>query len=979
MTSDRPSRAQYAPIPASDLADVSQGDGQARPALSNRRSSRLRRHQPRSPLSQELDTLFRKWTATITQRMQLKKGRSRKDKSDLIDNRDRSKPVDILASVFEPWAEHKDFQSEIDRTDTCADKGKSKAENASTLDHEAPMTPEQFDEIVKIVKTAIEDGVHPRLNSKGSSGSYFARSTSGHTVAIFKPKDEEPYGRLNPKLTKYIHRVFLSRVIPFGRSCLIPNLSYLSESAASLLDRRLELHIVPRTQVVSLSSPAFYYDWIDRERAGRKGRLREKEGSFQIFLRGFTDASAFLSTYPIPGRPLDQIYESKPRRKGRVNLFGPLTCLCGRAEAERDNDDEYDGDEESLAEDRFQWTDDMLESFRLELEKLVILDYIIRNTDRGLDNFMIKACTCSTPRGSSTPVTTTEPPTPRLPMSQIKAQPTPTTGASDRDTTSHASSRPHVHVAAIDNSLAFPHAHPTGWRTFSYGWLLLPLSLVGRSFSNETKKHFLPKLTSPQWWSQTTLELRTEFAMDVDFKEKMFLKQMAVMKGQAYNVVQSMLDNEGPVELCRKPKRLVWDDFIEVADDDITQALVNAANVPVSHQTTKPVSVAQAQTATHSPSEITQVTQAIHNARSNGGVATHFEPASAPPASDLILASTPLQRPFVGASGHQSPLMDQVSTMNPRPRHSKSLSVSSILSANGMIIAPPRSSPGLSGTSITTPSDVSDSIDQSGALFEHNSHVDQKLSESVTGIDMLRHMDWVEYGEGRGKLTRQERRRQRELDNRKTLDATSAATVSLSGSETNRQRQDHISSTSDGQAQDAARTTLEEHDDEDEFEDHVGDLSWGVMSEGARPASSSFVQHHLFPSTASVIDPNSDNSGSRPTTRHRSGSLTNLPSSFEAVDAHQDLTTRRQSEHTARSSFGTVRRPSLFSAARSRYSAGAERVLSSHNRETNRGMYDNTNFDVRQRVVVVERLETLKDEPKPSFVQFLCGTQVDPV
>lgn len=31
--------------------------------------------------------------------------------------------------------------------------------------------------------------------------------------------------------------------------------SYISEAAASLLDRRLELHIVPPTYLVSLSSP----------------------------------------------------------------------------------------------------------------------------------------------------------------------------------------------------------------------------------------------------------------------------------------------------------------------------------------------------------------------------------------------------------------------------------------------------------------------------------------------------------------------------------------------------------------------------------------------------------------------------------------------------------------------------------------------------------------------------------------------------
>lgn len=114
----------------------------------------------------------------------------------------------------------------------------------------------------------------------------------------------------------------------------------------------------------------------------------------------------------------------------------------------------------------------------------------------------------------------------------------------------HTPSRPHIHVAAIDNSLAFPHAHPAGWRTFTYGWLDLPAALIGQPFTRATRDKFLPLLTSPTWWEQTTLELRSEFERDDEFKEKMFYKQMAVMKGQAFNLVQSLLDeDEGALSL----------------------------------------------------------------------------------------------------------------------------------------------------------------------------------------------------------------------------------------------------------------------------------------------------------------------------------------------------------------------------------------------------------------------------------------------
>ena len=66
-------------------------------------------------------------------------------------------------------------------------------------------------------------------------------------IAVFKPKDEEPYGQLNPKWTKWMHKVCCPCC--FGRSCLVPNQGYLSEAGASIVDERLELEIVPKTRV----------------------------------------------------------------------------------------------------------------------------------------------------------------------------------------------------------------------------------------------------------------------------------------------------------------------------------------------------------------------------------------------------------------------------------------------------------------------------------------------------------------------------------------------------------------------------------------------------------------------------------------------------------------------------------------------------------------------------------------------------------
>ena len=92
------------------------------------------------------------------------------------------------------------------------------------------MNEEEFEAIVESVRIAIEQGIHPKMISQGSSGSYFARNSEGKVVGVFKPKDEEPYAAGNPKWNKWIHR----NLFPcfFGRACLIPNLSYVSEAAA---------------------------------------------------------------------------------------------------------------------------------------------------------------------------------------------------------------------------------------------------------------------------------------------------------------------------------------------------------------------------------------------------------------------------------------------------------------------------------------------------------------------------------------------------------------------------------------------------------------------------------------------------------------------------------------------------------------------------------------------------------------------------
>jgi hypothetical protein len=61
---------------------------------------------------------------------------------------------------------------------------------------------------------------------------------------------------------------------------------------------------------------------------------------------------------------------------------------------------------------------------------------------------------------------------------------------------------------------------------------------VHHSFSSATANQFLPYLTSSTWWEGTLNGIATIFAIDDDFKPKMWTKQKSVIRGQAYNLLE---------------------------------------------------------------------------------------------------------------------------------------------------------------------------------------------------------------------------------------------------------------------------------------------------------------------------------------------------------------------------------------------------------------------------------------------------------
>jgi phosphatidylinositol 4-kinase type 2 len=556
------SNAQYAPIQPERNSRMHMS-GSSPNSPSPKRTSSARRQRSNSGVDiKAINARFERWADEIAQKFKIHKRRDAAEDEQL----------EIHHSVFQApdWMRpataetlNLDFEGAADR-----------------------MTKLQFDDIVESVRTAIELDVHPQLITQGSSGSYFARNTQGKIVGVFKPKDEEPYASRNPKWTKWIHR----NLFPFffGRACLIPNLSYVSEAAAYVLDTQLRTNLVPYTDIIGLSSKSFHYDFWDRRAFYRKKKpFPEKLGSLQVFLKGFKDANIFLKEHPWPdqhngGSRLDASRQKKRRWAEDCRPSGP--------QSDNEDDDDLSTTAAQQRRRRGFWTDTLQQSFREQLEKLVILDYIMRNTDRGLDNWMIKidqktqeaTIVAEPPKMDGTG---DEQPTDYTRQSMEGLDPYGRrelmTATSRSNTPMQSAPTPGVTIGAIDNSLSWPWKHPDAvsnpfssnpltantsqWRSYPFGWLFLPVSLIGQPFSEATRRHFLPLLTSKQWWSDTQSALRKCFSQDADFKERMYAKQIAVMKGQAWNVVETLKTSDhGPLELTRRARVYVWDDEVEI-------------------------------------------------------------------------------------------------------------------------------------------------------------------------------------------------------------------------------------------------------------------------------------------------------------------------------------------------------------------------------------------------------------------------------
>ncbi|XP_052902338.1 phosphatidylinositol 4-kinase type 2-alpha isoform X2 [Anopheles moucheti] len=304
----------------------------------------------------------------------------------------------------------------------------------------------------------------------------------------------------------------------FGRACLIPNQGYLSEAGASLVDQKLNLNIVPKTRVVRLVSETFNYPRIDRQKARIKKTIKEripaarfnrmslppKTGSFQLFVDGYKDADYWL-------RRFEQ--EPLPTRLGQ--------------------------------------------KFQLQFERLVVLDYIIRNTDRGNDNWLIKydqpsivptSPTATSPNGVNGLANGMNGGGGYIPRSSSRLE-------MMEHTDWNLVQLPEIRIAAIDNGLAFPFKHPDSWRAYPYHWAWLPQAK--QPFSQDIKDLVLPSLSDPNFCEELCNELYELFKQDKGFDRGLFERQMSVMRGQMLNLTQALKDGKSPVQLVQMPAVIV--------------------------------------------------------------------------------------------------------------------------------------------------------------------------------------------------------------------------------------------------------------------------------------------------------------------------------------------------------------------------------------------------------------------------------------
>ena len=222
--------------------------------------------------------------------------------------------------------------------------------------------------------------------------------------------------------------------------------------------------MVPVTQLVYLSSQTFNYKKKTRHAClQQEQQLPAKLGSLQLFAEGYQEAKTFFRSINHQMR------------------------------------------EELLAD----------KTFLFEFQKMVILDYIIRNTERGMDNWLIRRQ--------------------KIPILLVK-------------------------IVAIDHGLSFPYRHPSQCRSFPYSWAKMPYAKV--PFMEEIRSLFQTKISNLTFSGELEQQLQIIFEASPHFRKELFQKQMEIVRGQMVNIADALNKQQTPEQLVKKQLVLVQKETI---------------------------------------------------------------------------------------------------------------------------------------------------------------------------------------------------------------------------------------------------------------------------------------------------------------------------------------------------------------------------------------------------------------------------------
>ncbi|KAI6240174.1 Phosphatidylinositol 4-kinase type 2-beta [Aphelenchoides fujianensis] len=404
------------------------------------------------------------------------------------------------------------------------------------------------DEYRRLVSKALKyiDKNPPTLISSGSSGSYFIHGEDN-------AKDSRRVQAGGRGAVRH-QQPQMGQMVPERSSCPARSVGdvwsrikygYVSEAAAWMVDEFFGFHVVPQTAVVLMASKVFSYSRVQRYEARAKAADRRplpespqplqlvsslqeerSKGSFQTFVQDFMSPEDFCRLYPV--------------------------------------DSLSDGERENLT---------------AEIQKMFVLDYIIRNTDRLNANYLVKVVEQTVEEAiKSGDMQPDDEGVESLTISgsnavaeiarSVGSQGTDAAASTivdesvamseDEGRTAQAneevgtSKRPDriFHISCIDNGLAFPFQHPSGIRSYPFSWAKYFPYFANQPFVPELKQQVLNVLQDINAVKQLCESIRAQLAADKRYqKQRTIEAQLSVIRGQMYNLLKALEGNSTPAHL----------------------------------------------------------------------------------------------------------------------------------------------------------------------------------------------------------------------------------------------------------------------------------------------------------------------------------------------------------------------------------------------------------------------------------------------